>query len=124
MQRILGFAGKKQSGKNTASNYLHGVELASVGEVEGWGITEKGELILPHLTQDEDNLTEERVFDLSRIDPGFIMWAANRMWPLVKQYSFADLLKRNICVDILGLTHEQCYGTDSQKTCSWTYDCS
>lgn len=30
-------------------------------------------------------------------------------------YSFADLLKEHICIDILGLKREQCYGTDAEK---------
>lgn len=64
---IIGFSGKKQSGKNTLATTLQ----------------EYLEVYFPNLT--------------------------------VKQYSFADLLKKNICMDILGLTHEQCYGTDEQK---------
>lgn len=54
----------------------------------------------------------------------------------VKTYSFADPLKRNICIDLLGLTEQQCYGTDEDKNSltnirwedmpnydiSWTYD--
>lgn len=34
---------------------------------------------------------------------------------VVKFYSFADVLKRDICINILGLTEEQCYGEDSDK---------
>ena len=30
-------------------------------------------------------------------------------------YSFADLLKKNICVDLLGLTPAQCWGSDDDK---------
>lgn len=37
-------------------------------------------------------------------------------------YNFADPLKK-MCIDIFGLTHEQCYGTDDQKNeyvnCKW-----
>lgn len=33
----------------------------------------------------------------------------------VKIYNFADLLKNDICINILGLTYDQCYGTDEQK---------
>jgi hypothetical protein len=40
-----------------------------------------------------------------------------------KIYNFADPLKRDICINILGLTHDQCYGSDDQKNelvnCSW-----
>lgn len=38
-------------------------------------------------------------------------------------YNFADALKQNICMEILGLSIEQCYGTDDQKNelvgCYW-----
>lgn len=30
-------------------------------------------------------------------------------------YNFADALKEDICINILGLTHDQCYGDDEQK---------
>ena len=30
-------------------------------------------------------------------------------------YNFADPLKRDICMNILGLTYEQCYGSDDDK---------
>lgn len=30
-------------------------------------------------------------------------------------YSFADPLKKNICIDLLGLTEQQCYGSDDDK---------
>lgn len=40
-----------------------------------------------------------------------------------KIYNFADPLKQDICINILGLTKEQCYGTDEQKNelvnCYW-----
>lgn len=32
-----------------------------------------------------------------------------------KIYNFADPLKQDICVNILGLTHQQCYGEDVDK---------
>lgn len=34
---------------------------------------------------------------------------------VVRTHSFADLLKRNVCIDIFGLTEQQCYGTDEDK---------
>ena len=40
-----------------------------------------------------------------------------------KIYNFADPLKQNICIDIMGLTYNQCYGTDHHKNelvdCYW-----
>jgi hypothetical protein len=32
-----------------------------------------------------------------------------------KIYNFADLLKKNVCMDVFGLTHDQCYGSDDDK---------
>jgi cytidylate kinase len=38
-------------------------------------------------------------------------------------YNFADPLKQDICINILGLTYDQCYGSDDQKNelvdCYW-----
>lgn len=34
---------------------------------------------------------------------------------ICKIYSFADPLKQDICMNILGLTEQQCYGTDDDK---------
>jgi hypothetical protein len=40
-----------------------------------------------------------------------------------KIYNFADSLKNDICINILGLTYDQCYGTDEEKNqlvdCYW-----
>ena len=63
MTKILAFAGRKQSGKTTCSEFIR------------------------DLYPDED----------------------------IKIYNFADPLKKDICMNILGLTYEQCYGDDDQK---------
>lgn len=40
-----------------------------------------------------------------------------------KIYNFADPLKKDICMNILGMTYDQCYGSDQQKNelvdCWW-----
>lgn len=38
-----------------------------------------------------------------------------------KIYSFADMLKEKICMDVMGLTAEQCYGTDEEKNSLTNY---
>ncbi|MCD6436207.1 MAG: hypothetical protein J7L15_07445 [Clostridiales bacterium] len=35
--------------------------------------------------------------------------------------SFADALKEKVCIGVLGLTHEQCYGSDEDKNTLTTY---
>jgi len=32
-----------------------------------------------------------------------------------RAYSFADSLKKKVCMEVMGLTRKQCYGTDEQK---------
>ena len=76
MTNIIAFAGRKQSGKTTCSEF---VQKSANG------------LIKPYNS--------------------------------AKIYNFADPLKQDICMNILGLTKDQCYGTDDQKNqfvdCYW-----
>jgi len=68
MTKIIGFAGRKQSGKTTCSEF---VLKYYNGKIEPFN---KGKI-----------------------------------------YNFADPLKKDICINILGLTHDQCYGDDISK---------
>jgi hypothetical protein len=67
MTKIIGFSGRKQSGKSTSADYIK-------------SIIDKHSLKISH-----------------------------------RIYSFADSLKQDICMNILGMTYEQCYGTDDDK---------
>jgi hypothetical protein len=42
-------------------------------------------------------------------------WYKNTLHKKAKIYNFADPLKRDICMNILGLTEQQCYGSDFHK---------
>lgn len=64
-QIVIGFAGRKQSGKNTCADYV--ASLCTKNNISS------------------------------------------------KIYSLADPLKQDICINLLGLTYEQCYGTDEEK---------
>lgn len=68
MTKIVAFAGRKQSGKTSCSEFV------------------------------------VKYFN-SMIEP----------YNSVKIYNFADPLKKDICMNILGLTYEQCYGEDIDK---------
>lgn len=65
---IIAFAGKKQSGKTTSSQFL---------------------------VKHYDGIISS--------------------FPGIKIYNFADALKKDICINILGLTYDQCYGDDDAK---------
>jgi hypothetical protein len=110
MNRIIGIAGKKQSGKNTAANCLHGLSLKKRGLIRDFEIGPKGSLSV--LTEDGWG-----VFDVTRRDDDFVSYADANMWPHIKLYSFADPLK-GLCLDFFGLKPEQVYGTDKEKNTS------
>lgn len=65
MTKIIAFAGRKQSGKTTCSEFIKNV--------------------VPNKSDD------------------------------IKIYNFADALKQDICINILGLSYDQCYGDDQSK---------
>ena len=115
--KILGLSGRKQSGKNTICNFLHGMKMVEIGLIENFRFSEAGELIVPTQTFDDDG--NETVsygeFNLERKDMDFSNFMSVNVWPFIKGYSFADMLKKNICIDVLGLSYEQCYGTDEEK---------
>jgi hypothetical protein len=68
MIKIIGFAGRKQSGKTTCSEFVAKYFNGSIETFNG-----------------------------------------------AKIYNFADPLKKDICMNILGLTYDQCYGDDVSK---------
>lgn len=74
MTKVIAFAGRKQSGKTTCSEFVSNYYYNTVGG-------------------------------------------------LVKIYNFADPLKKDICINILGMSYDQCYGSDDQKNtptnCFW-----
>jgi len=116
MTRILAFAGKKQSGKNSCCSFLHGYQMRSYHIVNDFGIDKSGNLVVDTLSvgADGEETTSKGVLDVTRTDLEFGMWAAENMWPFVKHYSFASSLKE-IAHGLFGLTKKQCYGTDLDK---------
>ena len=49
---------------------------------------------------------------------GFKKWYYDNYFALKSSlgvYSFADVLKKQVCINIMGLSKEQCYGTDEEK---------
>ena len=112
MSNILGISGKKQSGKNTTANYIHGKVLSSMGMISNFYIDEAGELVIE--TANQAGETGYGVFDITRKDEEFTSYAERDLWPYIKMYSFADGLK-SLCVEFFGLKPEHVYGTDEQK---------
>ncbi len=110
--KIIGISGRKQSGKNTTANILHGIVLKKYGMIKDYNIGGDGELMVLTTNADGDEGWGE--FDTTRNDPAFVEYAEHSMWPHVKLYSFANTLKQ-ICVELFDIPHECAWGTDEQK---------
>ena len=110
MTKILGFAGKKQSGKNTCCNFLQMLKFHEYGVCKNASLNEQGQILVSDLFGEKVSgsdwipLTEEYV-DISQLLESFRP---------CKIYAFADVLKE-FAVDVLGLEYNQVYGTNEEK---------
>jgi len=111
MTKILGISGKKQSGKTTVGNFLFGCAMLSNGLVESAEINQKGELVVPY---ESGQGVKPCIFPVNSIHPSMVSYMSENIWSETKIYNFADNLKR-VCIDVLGLTERQCYGTNEEK---------
>jgi hypothetical protein len=109
MTKILAFSGKKQSGKSTSSNFVHGYQLRAFRVINNFALTEFGDLLIS--SGDDDSYGQ---LDVNRADPPFAEWAEYNMWPYVKKYSLATPLKV-MAIELFGINYEQVFGTEAQK---------
>lgn len=111
---IIGLSGKKQSGKSTSGNFLFSIYMANLQVAEKIHINDKGQIEVSDLL---GNRAYQGVFDpsYSRSNDYIIQKLFDTIHPEIKIYSFADILKQNICMDILGMSYDQCYGSDEDK---------
>jgi len=93
--------GRKQSGKNTAANYVVGRFLVETGQVQRFDISPKGHLKYLRTEGGEWVDVAEGALGEHRFSG-------------VALYSFADALKQ-FCMDVFGLTYAQCYGSEADK---------
>jgi len=114
--RILGFAGRKQSGKTTSVNFLHGYQLRAYRTIDNFAMSTDGQLVIDTdvVMADGEQQKGKGVLDVNRTDLEFAEWAAYSMWPYIKKYSFSDPLKQ-IAIGLFEIGEEQSYGTDTQK---------
>jgi hypothetical protein len=108
MQNILLITGKKQSGKDSLCNFIHGYLMKKHGIIDEYSLSPMGNLIVP--TDNGGN----GILDLSQHNDEFYQYAAENIWPYVKSYSFAKYLKE-ICMELFDLSYDQCFGTDDDK---------
>lgn len=116
-QKILVLSGKKQSGKTSTSNFIHGYIMRMMKITEKFNIDpNNGNLLVWSAVSDgaEGYKYGMGWLDLQSRNPKVLDYLFHVVWPHVKCYNFADELK-NIAINVFGLTYEQCYGTNEQK---------
>lgn len=111
---ILGISGRKQSGKSTTGNFIFSIYMSDLSVSEKVYINESGQIMVSDLLGDKNyagifdpSNTNSRDYTISKV--------FEQMRHKIKIYNFADVLKKDICMNILGLTYEQCYGSDEEK---------
>jgi hypothetical protein len=112
----------KGAGKDTAANFILGLymiylnivrkEQKDNNEVGGFSITNEGKLYITNLFGDTEYAG---IFDYERQSEYLDDFKREHLDKYIRIYSFADMLKKNVCMDLLGLSYEQCYGTNEQK---------
>jgi len=112
MTNILAISGRKQSGKNTIANFIIGLKMVELKLTKNFKVLKEGLWVSDILGDSENN---SGILDVSLNDENVQMFLNAYLNPFVRMYSFADMLKKNVCMDVLGLSYEQCYGTDKQK---------
>lgn len=116
-QKILLISGKKQSGKSSAMNYLSGYLLKQHGLIERFSLDEKGNLLIDCEVQDPITFELKKewgILDLTRTDVEYAQQASRKIWPIVKPYHFADMLKE-IATVVFQLDRNEIYGSDDDK---------
>jgi hypothetical protein len=110
---ILGISGRKQSGKTTTGNFILSLYLSKLQFSDKIYIDDDGQPVVSDIL---GNSAYSGVFDFNNLpqddDTRYLVSKLNSQ---IKIYNFADILKTDICINILGLTKEQCYGSDDQK---------
>jgi hypothetical protein len=111
-----------QSGKTTSVNFLHGYEMHRHDFIKKFFVNEKGELVANAVYTDEEGKSFESmgIVDLTNDSDQFAYYASNTFWPYVRAYNYAAPLKE-LCIDLFGLSKEQCYGTNEQKNTLTNY---
>jgi len=124
--RLIGVAGAgKRCGKSTACNFIFASELKNLDIIEKFEMDEDGKLYVNHgAYEDEINKIEAGMAELNMEcrDIPFMQFLAQMIWPHVKIYNFAELLKF-IAINMYGLTEAQVYGSseDKESPTAYTY---
>lgn len=110
--QIIGFAGSKQAGKDTACNFVLAIKIAELGICKSARLTDTGQIEITDVFGESIAGQEWMPFKAPDVDVQNLF--DNELGKYIKIYSFAYKLKE-LCVDLLGLDRELVFGNDEQK---------
>ena len=110
MTQIIGFSGKKQSGKNTCCNFIVMLKLIENGVCRKAKLGDDGLVYVSDVFGESSTGEEYMPFKQPHVHVDTLL---NDMGE-VKIYAMADGLKE-IAMNYFGLSYESVYGTDEQK---------
>lgn len=111
--QIIAISGRKQSGKTTIGNFILSLFLSNMGVSKEIKIDDTGDLLLSDLY---GNTTYNRITPRHKFKNDFVICKLyDELDKYIKIYNFADTLKQNLCMNIFGMSYEQCYGSDEDK---------
>jgi len=109
MTQIIGFAGKKQSGKNTCCNFIIMLKLIEDGVCKKARLDKHGNIEVSDVFGET---TDDDYFPFK--EPFVNVKAVMEQMDSVKLYALADPLKR-MAIDVFGIPENKVYGTDDDK---------
>jgi len=109
MTQIIGFAGKKQSGKNTCCNFITMLSLIENGICKSARLTDVGEIEVTDIFGERGG-DDWMLFQEPLINTTALIQDLNHC----RMYALADTLK-DIAINTLGLPRHKVYGTDEDK---------
>ena len=107
MTLIIGISGKKQAGKSSLAKFIQASLFKNAYNTYNFEQRPDG-TIQWVLREGHHDVCEVR--EPPHVEERYAV------------YSFADPLKQDVCMKVLGLTHEQCYGTDEEKNSLTKYN--
>jgi len=111
MTQIIGFAGKKQSGKDTSCNFILMIKMIELEVCKNARLNNNGKIEVSDVFGQRRDSEDYFEFSKKHVDIDRVMDAISSE---VKIYYLADPLKR-IAIDIFGLPEDKVYGTDDDK---------
>tara|TARA_Y100000592_G_scaffold73358_1_gene114225 strand:- start:17596 stop:18360 length:765 start_codon:yes stop_codon:yes gene_type:complete len=111
MTQIIGFAGKKQSGKNTCCNFITMLKMIEKNVCEAARLNDNGEIEVSDIFGERVSGQEYFTFKKPKVNTDVVIEQMNS----VKIYALADPLKQ-LCIDFFGLPEANVYGTDKDKS--------